>query len=88
MTEERIIERTDTPAGTTTIIERRGSGGLLIGLIVLFGAILAFFLFSMNKEESRQTDAVSQAAQSVGEGAKKVGDAADRAADKYTGEKN
>lgn len=83
---ERVVER-ETP-GTTTVVERSGGGGgFFIGLVLLIAVgVAAFFLFNMNKEEARQTDAISDAAQGVGEGARKVGDAAEKAADKLTGE--
>ncbi|RJF85495.1 hypothetical protein [Sphingomonas cavernae] len=97
MSEERITERTDATGNVTerviergnpsTVVERRGSGGLVIAFILLIAvALVGFYLVSMNNQETRQTDAISRAADSVGEGARKAGDAADRAADKYTGD--
>jgi len=99
MGEERITERTDATGNVTervveretpgtTVVERSGGGsGFFIGLVLLIAVgVAAFFLFNMNKEEARQTDAISEAATGVGEGAKKVGDAAEKAADKLTSE--
>jgi len=100
MSEERITERTDAAGNVTerviergtpgaTVVERRGGGGTVIfALILLFAiGIGAFFLFDMNKSETRKDDAVSDAAGKIGDGAQKIGDAADKAADKLTGEK-
>lgn len=98
MADERIVETTDATTGDTqrvverndagpTVVETRsgGGGGLIIGLILLVGvAVLAFFLLNLNKEETRQTDAIEGAAGEVGEGAKQVGDAVEKAADDLT----
>lgn len=81
---ERVVERGDGPR----IVERRSSGGMVIAFVLLIAAaMLGFFLFSMSNQETRQADAISNAAESVGEGARQVGDAAERAADEYTGDK-
>lgn len=83
MADERVVERTVEREPHTTVIERRGSGaGVVIGILVLAAVILlAWFLFSQNRNEATRTEAVSGAAQSVGQAADKVGDAADRATD-------
>jgi len=100
MSEERITERTDAAGNVTervtergspntTVVERSGGGGgaLIFGLILLFAiGIGAFFLFDMNKSETRKDDAVSEAAGKIGDSAQKVGDAAGKAADKLTGD--
>lgn len=72
---ERIIERP-----TTTVVESRGSGiGVILGIIaVALIALAAYFLFAQN--ESRETDAVVSAAQSVGDAAQDAAGAAKDAA--------
>jgi len=100
MTEERITERTDASGNVTerviergtpgtTVIERRGGGGgVIMGIIAIaLIAAIAFFLFDMNKGETRKDNAVTEAAGKVGDSAKKIGDAAEKAAEKLTGEK-
>lgn len=100
MTEERITERTDAAGnvvertierGTpgTTVVERRGGGGgVILGIVAIaLIAVVAFFLFDMNKGESRKDDAVAEAAGKVGDSARKIGDAAEKAADKLTGDR-
>ena len=90
---DRIVERTDgtttervteTPSvgGTTTVVERRGSGaGILIGLAVLILVVVgALYLINQNNREAIKTDAVTSAADKVGDAAKEVGDAAKDAA--------
>jgi len=83
MADERVVERTVEHEPQTTVIERRGSGaGVVIGILVLVAiAILAWFLFAQNRNDTTRTQAVSGAAQSVGQAADKVGDAADKATD-------
>lgn len=91
MADERIVERTDgvTTERTvehgsgTTVIEKRGGGaGVVIGIIALVAvALLAWFLFAQNRNDTVRTEAVSGAASSVADSvdkaADKVGDAAD-----------
>lgn len=79
MVEERTTH-TDAPH-TTTVIERRGSGGtVLIGIALLVAVIIgAFYLMNQNRNETIKTDAITGAAESVSEGAQKVGDAAQKA---------
>lgn len=88
MTEERVTERTDgvttervveRGSPSTTIVERRGGGGgLLIGLAILIAVIVgAYFLLNADRNDTKQADAISEAAQ-------KAGDAAEKAADSLT----
>lgn len=88
MTEERVTERTDgttteriteTGSPTTTVVERRGGGGgMLIGLAILLAVIVgAYFLLNADRNDTVQTEAVTDAAQ-------KVGDSAEKAADSLT----
>ncbi|CAN5305119.1 hypothetical protein BH10PSE15_BH10PSE15_19460 [soil metagenome] len=81
MADDRV---TDTPH--TTIIERRGGGGLwLIGIVLLFALVIgAMFLMNKSRNDTIRTDAVSGAAKDIGDGAKKVGDSAEKAADSAT----
>lgn len=73
---ERIVERP-----TTTIVERSGSGAGVIFAVILAAiiAVAAYFLFVEN--ESRETNAVVGAAQSVGDAAQRAANAAEDAAD-------
>ncbi|UZK66514.1 hypothetical protein [Sphingomonas sp. M1-B02] len=83
---ERVTERTDgvtaervtETGGTTTVIERRGSGaGLLIGLAVLIAVVIgAIYLINQNSREAAKTDAITGAAEGVRDAAKDVGSAA------------
>lgn len=84
---DRVVERTDgvtaervteTSPGTTTVVERRGSGaGLLIGLAVLVLVVIgALYLINQNNREAVKTDAITEAAGSVSDAAKDVGTAA------------
>jgi type II secretory pathway pseudopilin PulG len=51
--------------------------GVVIGILVLVAiALLAWFLFAQNRNDTVRTDAVTGAAQSVGDAAGKVGAAA------------
>jgi TRAP-type C4-dicarboxylate transport system substrate-binding protein len=83
MADEPVVERVVERAPQTTIIEKRGSGmGVVIGILVLVAiALLAWFLFAQNRNDTVRTDAVTGAAQSVGDAAGKVGDAAEKATD-------
>ena len=86
---ERVTERTDgvttervvETGGTTTVVERRGSGaGLLIGLAVLILVVIgAMYLINQNSRENAKTDAITGAAEGVKDAAKDVGDAAKEA---------
>lgn len=78
MAEERVVERTVEREPQTTVIEKRGGGaGVVLGILAIaVVALLAWFLFAQNRNESVRTDAVTGAAQSVEKAADKVGDAA------------
>ena len=74
-------------AGTTTYVDRGGSGvgGVIIGIAVLaLVAIVAFFLLSQSRNDAIRTDAVSSAASSVADSAagaaESVGNAAESVA--------
>lgn len=97
MVQERIVERSDGVASeritergapTTTIVERRGSGGgLLIGLAALIAVlIIGYMLISQNSREAVRTDAVTEAVGKAGDAvagaADKVGTAAEKAGDR------
>jgi uncharacterized protein HemX len=87
MSEERITERTDgvttervtergEPTHTTTVVERRGGGGMLVGLAVLIAVLVgAWFLFAEGQNDAAETKAITDAAQTVGDSAEKAGDA-------------
>jgi hypothetical protein len=79
MVEERTTY-SDQPH-TTTVIERRSSGGtVLIGIALLIAVIVgAFYLMNQSRNETAETSAITGAAESVSEGAQKVGDAAQKA---------
>lgn len=83
-TSERVTETASAPAGSTTVIERRGGGaGLLIGLAVLILVVIgALYLINQNNRENIKTDAIAEAAKDVGGAAKDVGGAAKDAAKK------
>ncbi|NJC33625.1 hypothetical protein GGR88_001099 [Sphingomonas jejuensis] len=78
---ERVTER-DGPH-TTTVIERRGSGmtPVLLLLVLVALAAIAYFLFVGNERESATDGAVTDAATAVEGAAKDVGDAARKAVD-------
>lgn len=83
MAEERVSERiVERP--TTTIVEQKRSGfGIVLGLImVILTAIAVYFIAVNSNNETRETDAVTQAARDVGQAAQTVGDAATTAAEK------
>ncbi|MBB3475556.1 hypothetical protein [Sphingomonas sp. BK345] len=76
MSDDRV---TQTPH--TTVIERRGGGGVLIGLAVLLAVIVgAYLLLVRNDSEVAKNNAITSAAKSVGDTADKAGAAVDRAA--------
>jgi hypothetical protein len=89
---ERVTERSDgvtservtETGGGTVVVERSGgSGGLIIGLVLLVALVIGgIYLFNQNNRENAKTDAVTQAAKDVGGAAKDVGDAAQDAAKK------
>ncbi|WOK35954.1 hypothetical protein [Sphingomonas sp. C3-2] len=84
MTEERITEKTDSQGRVverTIVRTRRKGGGLAAILILLLIIVAGFFVFAMQREETRQTDAITGAAQGVEQGARDVGEAAQQAAD-------
>ena len=71
----------------TTVIERSsGSGGMMVGMIVIIALIaaIAYFLFAQDSRDQAETNAVVSAAGEVGAAAESaatsIGDAADEAA--------
>ena len=58
----------------TTVVESRGSGvAIIFGLVVVIVLAVLAYMFLIN--DNRETNAVTDAAQSVGQAADKVGDA-------------
>lgn len=98
MAEERITERVDGDGNVTerviergpptTIVEQRGGGGFLWGLLAVIAIVFAAYLLfdKTAKSEASKDDAIERAAEKVGQGAEKVGDAAEKAADKLSGD--
>lgn len=96
MATERVTERTDgvtaertverDHGGATTIVERRGSGsGMLIALaVIIFLAIAAWFLFNASRNDSLETAAVTDAAQSVAGSVDQAADSVAGAAESVT----
>ena len=84
MPDDRVTETTTGPGHTTTIIERRGSGGGLVFALVLLVAVIvgAIYLYNQSQTDRLQTKAATEAARDIGDAAKKVGDSAEKAADK------
>ena len=79
-----LSNKADPPIRTTTIIERRSGGGLVILGIIALALILAIGFFLVEKQHPRdaQADAVVGAAESVGNAATRIGDAAAKSAEK------
>jgi type II secretory pathway pseudopilin PulG len=72
------MAQSDEPTHTT-VIEKRGSGGVaLIAIAIL--AIIAVAAYFLVMNDTRETDAVTGAAQSVGQAADQAGEAATGAA--------
>ena len=78
MTDYRT-ENADRGTHTTTIIEKRGSGGTVLLAIVLLAAVIvgAWYLFTVAPAQSAKDKAITGAATSVSHAADKVGDAVD-----------
>src|SRR3546814_14046896 len=76
MADERVTERV-VERPTTTVVERRGSGWGVVFAIILIAivAVVAYILLVDNQNETRETNAVVGAAQSVGDADDSVGDA-------------
>lgn len=81
---ERVVER---DAGTTTYVDRGGSGlgSVIIGMAMLaLVAVIAFFLLNQNRNDAIRTNAVTSAASSIADStasaAQDVGHAANQAA--------
>lgn len=81
---ERVVER---DAGTTTYVDRGGSGlgSVIIGMAMLaLVAVIAFFLLNQNRNDAIRTNAVTSAASSIANStasaAQDVGHAANQAA--------
>lgn len=88
MTEERIIETTDSVGNThtthTVVTDNapRSGGGtnwLLILLVLVVAIVGIFFLTQMNNAEVAKDNAVAGAAEEVGQAAGQVGEAAQNA---------
>ena len=64
-----------TERPTTTIVESRGSGvAIFFGVVVVLILAVLAYMFLIN--DTKETNAVTGAAQSVGQAAESVGDAA------------
>jgi hypothetical protein len=78
-TTERVVDT----GGSTTVVEKSGSGGMggvIIGIAVLaLVAIVAFFLLSANRNDAIRTDAVTSAASSVADSAAGAADSVSNA---------
>src|SRR3546814_13756070 len=76
MADERVTERV-VERPTTTVVERRGSGWGVVFAIILIAivAVAAYILLVDNQNETRETNDVVGAAQSVGDAADSGGDA-------------
>lgn len=90
---DRVTERTDgvttervtEQGGGTTVIERRGGNGagVLIGLALLILAVVAgYFVVNEGRNDSIETEARTDAIESVGGAVDKIGDAAAKAGDR------
>ncbi|MBX9815705.1 MAG: hypothetical protein A4S12_02635 [Proteobacteria bacterium SG_bin5] len=74
-----MVDKYDAPH---VVVERRGGAGMLIGLaVLLLVAVVAYFLITQSRNDTRRTDAVTSAAEQVGDSAKKAGDAVERSID-------
>lgn len=80
MVDEKVTTRTDGVV-TERIVETHdnnpsssgGGGGLIVGILILAAIALGvFYLMSMNKEEAKQTEAISGAATNVSESVEKA----------------
>src|SRR3546814_13681714 len=82
MADERVTERV-VERPPTTVVERRGSGWGVVFAIILIAivAVAAYILLVDNQNETRETNAVVGAAQSVGDAAASVGAAGKDAPD-------
>lgn len=93
METERETEVTENAASTpshstTTIIrEKRGSGGIVLAVVVVLGLVVGGFLYmqAQNSEVMRDA-AIADAAQQVGDSAQQAGEAIENAANKVGGE--
>lgn len=84
--ETEIVEPA-TSTHTTIIREKRGSGGVMIALIVIVGLLVAGFLYMRSQDSQMMRDAaIADAAQQVGDSAEKAGSAVENAAKDLTGE--
>lgn len=83
--------RIDDVPGRTTVIETRSGGGagMMIGVLVIIAlvAAIAFFLFTQSQNDTKRTDAVVGASQSIDDAAKDAGKAITGAADRVTPDK-
>ena len=76
----RIERITETNAAPTTVVERRGGGGmgaivaLVIGLLAVL--VIGYFLMNMSRNDAVESNAIAGAADSVGNAADNIGDAA------------
>jgi len=79
------VETTHTPAGSTTVVEKSGSGAgaILIAIVLLVAVVIGgFYLFGRQGAQNSRDSAITGAAKSVGSAADKAGDAATTAASK------
>lgn len=92
MAEERITE-VESPEGSThthtTVItdepRRRGSGGLIIALVLVLALIAGIYFFTQTSgAEVAKDTAIADAANQVGDAAQQAGNAVERAADEVT----
>ncbi len=85
---ETEVRDAAAPTHTTTIIrEKRGSGGMVLGLIVVVGLVVAGLLYMRSQDSEVMRDAaIAVAAQQVGDSAQQAGEAIEDAANKVAGE--
>ncbi|MBK5263750.1 MAG: hypothetical protein JJE34_00745 [Alphaproteobacteria bacterium] len=70
---ERIVEQP-----TVTVVERKGNGGIILAILFVGLAVAGgYFLVVEKSNDTRQTDAVVDAAKSIGGAAESVGETAD-----------
>lgn len=86
--ETEVRDATSAPTQTTTIIrEKRGSGGIVLVLVVIVGLTVAGFLYMRAQDSEVMRDAaIADAAQQVGDSAQQAGEAIESAANKVAGE--
>lgn len=81
------LRETVTPAHTTVIHEKRGSGGIMIAVIAVVALLVGAFIYMRGQDSEVMRDAaISDAAQKVGESAQQAGEAIEDAASKVAPE--